>query len=217
MYCPQCGVNNDRGEVNCYICGASLPSLAAPADVAGKRRQSSTPVAEKQATVGDRALALIFDRFTLAAILTIVLAATHMGPIDTTATSALATMIALFAGAMVLYHSILEGAFGTTLGKAMMALQVRTDSGRNRFVAALLRNVLRIVDSVGFYVLGFLFAMFTQRAQRVGDLVAGTVVMEKAANPKVRAGLMLFWLVLVAVAGWFAWAVTPSPDLRLAR
>ncbi|HEU4521723.1 MAG TPA: RDD family protein, partial [Thermoanaerobaculia bacterium] len=155
-------MNNDRGEANCYICGASLPSLGSPVvDVPGRRRKSSAPATQRQATVGDRALALIFDRVTLAAFLMIIGAwqTSSAGRLDPNATSVIVSSVSIAVVLMVLYHVVLEAAFGTTLGKAMMALQVRTTGGQNRFVAALIRNALRLVDSIGFYLLGFLFAM----------------------------------------------------------
>ncbi|HUP44314.1 MAG TPA: RDD family protein [Thermoanaerobaculia bacterium] len=218
MYCPQCGVNNDRGESNCYICGAALPSLAAATSAAGGRGKAAAG-SERQATVGDRALALIFDRILLGTILMIFASwyTSGAGRLDPNATSEAIYGLAAAIGLMFLYHVILEGAAGTTLGKAMMALHVRSVDGRPLFLAALIRNALRIVDSVGFYLLGFLFAMFTQRGQRVGDLVAGTVVMERAANPKIRAGLMVLWLLLVGAAVWFAWALCPTCRVMLPR
>jgi uncharacterized RDD family membrane protein YckC len=115
---------------------------------------------------------------------------------------------------MLLYHVILEGAFGTTLGKAMMALRVRSTGGRGRFVAVVIRNVFRVVDAIGLYLVGFLFAMFTERGQRIGDLVGGTVVMEGRGSTMFRAGMMVLWAVLVGVAIFTAWSI--CPDCRVA-
>ena len=219
MYCVQCGVNNDRGETRCYICDAALPLVDVPVQAAPRARNKPARATERQGTVGDRALALIFDRVALAALLMIVAAwyTAAAGSIDPNATSSLIAGVALAAGVMLLYHVALEAAFGTTLGKSMMALEVRTVDGRGRFMAALLRNVLRFVDSVGFYVLGFLFAMFTQRGQRVGDLLAGTIVVERAADPRMRAGMMALWVVLVGAAVWFAWRLCPTCRVMLPR
>ena len=125
--------------------------------------------------------------------------------------------VSIAMGIVLLYHFVLEASFGTTLGKAMMSLQVRAFENRGRLMGALLRNVLRIVDSIGFYLLGFLFVMFTQRGQRVGDIVAGTMVMEKPANQKLRAGLMALWLVLTGAAVWFAWTICPDCRLMMPR
>jgi uncharacterized RDD family membrane protein YckC len=114
----------------------------------------------------------------------------------------------------LLYHVILEGALGTTLGKAMMALRVRTDGDRNRFVAVVIRNVFRVVDSIALYFVGFLFAMFTNRGQRVGDLAGGTVVMEGRGSTVSRAGMMILWVALLAAA--ISTARSICPDCRVA-
>ncbi len=45
------------------------------------------------------------------------------------------------------------------------------------FVAALLRNVFRIIDGWVFYGVGFTFIALTEKRQRLGDRLAGTVVV----------------------------------------
>ena len=53
---------------------------------------------------------------------------------------------------------------------------------------ALLRNLLRIVDQMpGIYAVGVLSIFFTARNQRLGDLVAGTVVVQEHGLPQARA------------------------------
>ena len=218
MYCTQCGVNNDRGESNCYICGAPIAtSLSFAADTPGRPARSKMAGAvEKQATVGDRTLALLFDRALLGSILMMLAAwqTTAAGNFDPSGVWFLATAAGIVFLLMLLYHVVLEGVFGTTIGKAMMALRVRTSGDRSRFVAVVIRNVFRVIDSIGLYLVGFLFAMFTDRGQRVGDLVGGTVVMEGRGSRMFRAGMMLLWAVLVATAVFTAWSI--CPDCRLA-
>ena len=137
MYCTQCGVNNDRGESACYICGAAMPtSLAFVTDTPGRPapRSKAAPAAEKVASVGDRTLALIFDRALLASALMVFAAwqTSTAGRIDPTGIWFFASAAGLTFLLMLLYHVILEGAFGTTLGKAMMALRVRPSGDRGR-------------------------------------------------------------------------------------
>jgi len=54
--------------------------------------------------------------------------------------------------------------------------------------ASIIRNLLRFVDFLPFlYGFGFISMMLTRRFQRLGDLVAGTVVLHKALDyPKVE-------------------------------
>ena len=216
MYCPYCGVNNDRGEGNCFICGKPLPSLGAPATPAAAARAERRAAVAKQeqalAAVGDRMLALIFDRVLLAALLVAVGAGTvdSLGAIDPKSTTGLYGGIGVAVLIIFLYHVVFEGAFGTTLGKAMMGLQVRTLDDRNRFAAAALRNLLRIVDSIGLYLIGFFFATFTIRRQRVGDLVGHTVVMDAAYPRGARAAMMVLWVAVIAGAFWMASMLCPT-------
>jgi uncharacterized RDD family membrane protein YckC len=109
-----------------------------------------------------------------------------------------------------IYHSLLEGLIGTTPGKAMMSLRVDAIGERGRFVGAMLRNVLRIVDSILLYLVGFLVAMFTTKRQRVGDLAGGTVVMETRSRNLLRAGLMIVWLLAVSALLWMAETTCPT-------
>src|SRR5687767_14270172 len=104
MYCPQCGVNNDRGETVCYICGAGLPSSTAfVADKPGRPgRVKAAPAVEKQGTVGDRTLAFLFDRTLLASLLMIGVAwqTSESGKIDPNDGRVLGAVIAVGVGLM---------------------------------------------------------------------------------------------------------------------
>jgi uncharacterized RDD family membrane protein YckC len=56
-------------------------------------------------------------------------------------------------------------------------VRVRTaDGGRIGWLAALIRNLLRVVD-VCFAFVGLVLMLLTPRRQRVGDFAAGTVVV----------------------------------------
>ncbi|MDG5776223.1 RDD family protein [Haloarculaceae archaeon H-GB2-1] len=44
--------------------------------------------------------------------------------------------------------------------------------------ACLVRNMLRPVDGLFFYGVGFVVAQVSDRRQRIGDVLAGTVVMQ---------------------------------------
>ncbi|RYD79123.1 MAG: RDD family protein [Verrucomicrobiaceae bacterium] len=68
---------------------------------------------------------------------------------------------------------------GQTLGKRALRLRVMDAEGmRLQFYQVLLRNLLRAVDMLPLcYLFGGTFCLFSRRAQRIGDLVAGTVVV----------------------------------------
>ena len=79
------------------------------------------------------------------------------------------------------YFVLLEGLWnGQTVGKKMFNLRVRMADGLPvSFAAALVRNFMRPADLVpGFYFVGLLAVFSNPRAQRIGDLVAGTIVCQ---------------------------------------
>ncbi|MFB6301081.1 MAG: RDD family protein [Halobacteriales archaeon] len=87
------------------------------------------------------------------------------------------------AGLWAVYSAVLEWLFGQTVGKRLIGLVVVTKDGeRPSPIAILLRNALRAIDALVFYVIGFLVILFTDRKQRVGDLVAGTIVVATGEN-----------------------------------
>ena len=89
-------------------------------------------------------------------------------------TGGLAAMIIAFA-----YFAIMEGRFGQTLGKMALGIKVvREDDGRAPGTrAAVLRTLMRIVDSIGSYAVAFVVALVSGKNQRLGDMVAKTLVV----------------------------------------
>ncbi len=68
---------------------------------------------------------------------------------------------------------------GRTPGKRVAKIRVIHQSGRGiNFVEALARNLVRYVDSLpSFYAVGVVVIFLSRRNQRLGDLVAGTLVV----------------------------------------
>ncbi len=73
---------------------------------------------------------------------------------------------------------------GQTLGKRLLRLRVTDAYGfRLQFHQVLLRNLIRPIDSIPFfYMVGGLACLFSRRAQRLGDLAAGTIVVHLARH-----------------------------------
>ena len=92
---------------------------------------------------------------------------------------------ALIAAGFLLYYGYYAGFeaawSGQTPGKRAIGLRVITLSGQPITpYDAILRNLLRIVDQLpGIYAVGVLSIFFTSKNQRIGDLVAGTVVVQE--------------------------------------
>jgi uncharacterized RDD family membrane protein YckC len=76
------------------------------------------------------------------------------------------------------YYVVCEAATGATLGKRLVGIRVVAEDGEPVTLgAAVVRNLLRIVDALFFYLVGFLFAVTSSRGQRLGDRAAHTVVV----------------------------------------
>jgi uncharacterized RDD family membrane protein YckC len=92
------------------------------------------------------------------------------------------------------YFVIAEARYGRTLGKKWLGLRVvRTSGSATGWGPSILRNLLRVADMMpafpqgdavnvflpfaGFYLFGVTSCMATKRFQRIGDLVAGTIVI----------------------------------------
>jgi uncharacterized RDD family membrane protein YckC len=88
---------------------------------------------------------------------------------------------ALLAFALVVgYYIVCESATGATLGKRMVGIRVVGEDGEHvTFGAAVVRNLLRFVDALFFYFVGFIFAILSTRGQRLGDRAAHTIVVRR--------------------------------------
>src|SRR5205809_1028494 len=81
------------------------------------------------------------------------------------------------------YFAIFEWLWsGQTPGKRWLKLRVIREDGRPiSFFEAMIRNLIRVIDFMvpPFYSVGLVSVFSTARDQRVGDLVAGTVVVRE--------------------------------------
>ncbi|TCJ16117.1 RDD family protein [Rubrobacter taiwanensis] len=77
------------------------------------------------------------------------------------------------------YYIVLEGRSGQTIGKRICGIKVvDADTGQvPGMQAAVLRNVLRVVDGFMAYLVGFIVAITNDQHQRLGDKVARTLVV----------------------------------------
>lgn len=229
MFCPFCGAKNPSGTSQCFVCEKRMPSL----DDSGRSRPSSSNKSrqlssngEPIAALGDRLIAVIFDTAFLGALFSILISWASKrpdlvqawlpgGPWLTITGLSLAVVL------VFLYYFGLEGAFGATLGKAIAGIQVRPShggGGRIGFRAALWRNLLRFVDAMAFYLLGYLVALFSPQNRRIGDYVAGTIVVQRRVPLGEKVTVVLLWVAGVAVFSWAAYTVCPRcVDLQVQR
>jgi uncharacterized RDD family membrane protein YckC len=154
--------------------------------------------------MGDRLIAVILDSIFLVIVFAVIgmAIATQMGGVTDSgfslngAPAALAIVATLLVG--FIYYVFGEGIAGSTLGKGIAGIQVREKTGaRCGMKGSLIRNLLRIVDAFGVYLVGFLVAIFSKTRQRLGDHVAGTIVVERNIPKAVRIGVVIIWFAMI--------------------
>jgi uncharacterized RDD family membrane protein YckC len=77
------------------------------------------------------------------------------------------------------YYIVMEARSGATLGKRLIGLKVvRLEGGAPLdWQSSIVRNVLRLVDGLFFYLVAAIVVWTSGNKQRLGDKVAGTVVV----------------------------------------
>ena len=144
------------------------------------------------AGVGSRFLAILTDTLIqIAAVLILVVALALIGMTQTaqkaaahTSSStadkwAIALMVLFFFLVFWGYFSLFEALWhGQTPGKRLLKIRVIKDSGRQiTLFEALARNLLRVVDMQLSYLVGVVAMLCNRQQKRLGDLVAGTIVV----------------------------------------
>jgi uncharacterized RDD family membrane protein YckC len=109
------------------------------------------------------------------------------------------------------YFTLFEAFWnGQTPGKRLLRLRVIQQSGRPiGLFESMGRNLIRIIDMLpGFYMVGAVCIFTTRRQQRLGDMVAGTLVVHSvpAETPLLPAGTRTFTAA--------AFEPAPQPVLR---
>ncbi len=146
------------------------------------------------ADLGSRAAAMAIDMaIMVGALLVLGLAWYYVGALGDLLES-VSTTILIFAGffAQWGYFMLFEGlGGGRTPGKRAIGLRVIHSGGEPlSFRGSVLRNLIRIVDLQPFPsgLFGTVCILVNRRAQRLGDLVAGTMVVRDAAGSEILGG-----------------------------
>jgi len=156
---------------------------------------------QRIARLGDRLIALIIDTLLMASILAVIgmWSARKWGGITEAGfdIKGFPAMFSIVTTVLLgfLYFWILEGIWGITLGKVIIGIQViKKDGSHCHMRASLIRNLLRFVDGLGVYLVGFLIAIFSRMRQRLGDHLADTIVIERKFHMLLRVVLVILWL-----------------------
>ena len=81
---------------------------------------------------------------------------------------------------MAAYWIFAEAMFGATIGKLLLGIRVRRVGAESVGLrAAVVRNALRIVDGFFAYLVGAILVWNSDSNQRLGDRIAGTVVVKR--------------------------------------
>lgn len=108
----------------------------------------------------------------------------------------IAIVFLLYFGYFVIFEIAMKG---QTPGKRRIGIRVIKDSGRPlNVVETIGRNLMRIIDSLpGFYGIGILSAVISPQGKRLGDFVAGSIVIHEGTLEDVRSA----WRPQAAVSG----------------
>jgi len=220
MECPFCKCQTSAHSKRCNSCGKAIPpgqyllEESGVVDAALDDTSAAVPgVVRTQARyrfarLGDRFIAFLLDTAFLFGLFAIVdaWAFTRWGSVEGSemrlTTASLLIAVTLNATMFFLYGWLLEAVWGATLGKAMVGIRVVGARQGRSFSACAVRNVLRIVDGLGFYLVGTVVAACSAARQRVGDMYARTAVIEESFGGGVRIAAIVLWIASLGAAGW---------------
>ncbi len=219
MECPHCHRQTSPRSNRCGSCGGVIPPAQYLLEESGIVKPASAtataaPVAVRNtaagrvAKLGDRFIAFVLDTVVLFGVFTVVDAWVFMrwGTVEgaemNLTTAALLMVGTLNALILFAYGWLLEASFGATLGKALVGIRVVRASQRSALAASAIRNALRIVDGLGFYLVGAMVAGCSRLRQRLGDLCAGTVVVEEEFSTARKMLALALWMAVLAGAAW---------------
>jgi len=129
--------------------------------------------------IGIRFVAVLIDSFIAVLILGLLMSVAGYD-ISTTTGFGLNLVSAAMIGGFFLYFVLMEGFFGTTVGKMIFRVRIVKEDGRPCGLgAAVVRNLLRFIDGLpALYLIGAILIMRSNNKQRLGDRVAKTVVVK---------------------------------------
>ncbi len=167
----QGGVPNGTGS------GAKQPTQQSQGAGAQKIVQH---VSHPLATVGQRFWALLIDLIIVTVVSSILALLLSIAALRLVSLELLSSIVL---GLSILYFILFESMDGQTIGKKIMHIKVVSEDSMKKpdLIAVIIRNVLRLIDSFppNFYIVGFILVILTDKHQRLGDILAKTVVVKE--------------------------------------
>lgn len=135
----------------------------------------------KLATIGNRIAAGLIDFIAMGCLLVIVgliFGETYTNADNDLNVNLSTTSSLIFFSAWVLAFPVAEGYFGQTIGKKMVGIKVIHKNGKKaNILQSLIRHLFDMVDY--FLLIGLIIAAANINKQRIGDLIANTIVVKK--------------------------------------
>ena len=142
------------------------------------RSESATGTDADTDTIGRRLLAAILDLAVVGLLLFFVIVVSSVSAAILGVGTIASGLIIGFVGVFLGYFVLLEGLFGQTVGKRLAGVVVVKGDGSSCSLSrATVRHLFRPVD-VLLLGIGFVSMKFSSRSRRLGDFVAGTVVVQ---------------------------------------
>ncbi|HEX5097403.1 MAG TPA: RDD family protein [Acidimicrobiia bacterium] len=132
------------------------------------------------AGLGSRFVARLLDSLIQLAIILALLFGAGIVATGVSTGVAIAVAIVVIFLVVLAYDIPFEVTGVGTPGKRAMGIRVVARGAEPvDFVTSSVRNLLRIIDFIGFYLVGAVSIVSTQHSQRLGDLAAGTLVIRE--------------------------------------
>jgi uncharacterized RDD family membrane protein YckC len=219
MECPHCYKQINANSKNCPACGGYIPPGQHLLEEAGLQQSETPPNAgpalarsacnsPRLAKLGDRFNAFVLDLIVLSGVFAVVDAWILMRFSSferaELSLSVASLLLLIFINALIvfLYGFLLEASCGATLGKMVVGIRVIRTGRRSAITAAAIRNLLRFIDGLGCYVIGMIVAGCSPWRQRLGDLSAGTTVVDEEFGNVAKVVAVVLAAAIVGSSGW---------------
>jgi uncharacterized RDD family membrane protein YckC len=211
MECPNCGHYTRAHSQRCGSCGRIIPPGQHLLELSGivepsardVTRSSGAGCESRAARLGDRLIATILDSIVQLSASAVISTWCFLrwgftsGAELQLTTASLVIAGTLSALTVFAYLCLLEAAWGATLGKVLAGIRVVGTSSRSALTASAIRNSLRIIDGIGFYLVGATVAECSRLHRRLGDMVAGTVVVEEQFSAGTKLLAFVLWTAII--------------------
>ncbi len=90
------------------------------------------------------------------------------------------SFLLFFFSTQFVYFTLFEYLSGSTIGKMVIGISVKEENmEKAEFMTSFTRNIIRFLDmALGFYFISLILIKFSPKKQRLGDLIAGSVVVK---------------------------------------